>query len=128
MHDQALDPRAAVVAPAVVSAALDCLAHLTDIDPIRPHHMHLVARALGCREPEATALTWRLIATARLFDDPRWPAWSRYYKAAAPQRRRSFDRVLVLLVADMELDVDGWFDAGFFFDALLHQFAGCTLN
>lgn len=124
MQDQVLDARAAVVAPAVVGAALDCLAHLADIDPIRPHHMHLVARALGCREPEATALTWRLLATASLFNDPRWPAWSRYYKAASLQRRRSFDRVLVLLVADMELDADGSFDASVFFDTLLHHFAG----
>ncbi len=90
--------------------------------------MHLVARALGCREPEATALTLRLLATARLFNDPRWPAWSRYYKAASLQRRRSFDRVLVLLVADMELDADGFFDGSVFFDTLLHHFAGGPPN
>lgn len=123
MRPEVVDPRTALVSPAVVDAALDCLAYLADIDPVRPSHMYLVAKALGCREPEATALTLRLIATADLFNDPRWPAWSRYYKNGSAGRRRAFDRLLVLLIADMDLDATGRFPADQFFDALLTDFA-----
>lgn len=123
MHSQSIDPRTTVISPAVVSAALDCLAYLADIDPVRPSHMYLIAEALGCPEPEATALTWRLVATADLFNDPRWPAWSRYYRNGSTGRRRAFDRLLVLLIADMDLDATGRFPADKFFDALLTVFA-----
>ncbi|MBX9683034.1 MAG: hypothetical protein K2X41_04520 [Hyphomicrobium sp.] len=117
------DPRTAIVAPAVISAALDCLAVLTDIDPIRPSHMHLIAKALGCREPEAIALTLRLQATAHVLNDPRWPAWSRFYKAAAIDVRRQFDGRLVLLIAELELDAACRFPADRFFAALLDECA-----
>lgn len=117
------DPRTTVVAPAVISAALDCLAVLTDIDPIRPSHMHLIAQALGCREPVAMALTLRLQATAHVLNDPRWPAWSRFYKNGPIGVRRQFDRRLVLLIAELDLDGHCRFPADRFFAALLDEFA-----
>lgn len=117
------DPRSTVLSPAIVGAALDCLAALADIDPVRPSHVHLIARALGCREPEASALTLRLLATAALFNDPRWPAWLRFYNTAATDRRRAFDAVLVFLIADMAIDIHCRFPADHFFDVLLNTFA-----
>ena len=123
MHQSLNDPRSAVLSPAIVGAALDCLAALADIDPVRPSHMHLIASALGCREPEASALTLRLLATAVLFNDPRWPAWLRFYKTAVADRRRGFDAVLVFLIADMALDAHCHFPADHFFDVLLNTFA-----
>ena len=85
--------------------------------------MHLVARALGCCEPEASALTLRLLATAALFNDPRWPAWGHFYNNVVADRRRTFDAVLVFLIADMLLDVHCRFHADDFFDVLLNTFA-----
>lgn len=117
------DPRTVIVAPVIVSAALDCLAVLTDIDPIRPSHMHLIAKALGCREPEAMALTLRLQATAHVLNDARWPAWSQVYKTSQIGVRRQFDRRLVLLIAGLELDCRCRFPADRFFAALLDEFA-----
>lgn len=123
MHQSLNDPRSAVLSPVIVGAALDCLAALADIDPVRPSHMHLIARAHGCREPEASALTLRLLATAALFNDPRWPAWLRFYKTAVADRRRGFDAVLVFLIVDMALDAHCRFPADHFFDVLLNTFA-----
>lgn len=123
MRPSLTDPRTTTLSPAVVGAALDCLAALVVIDPVRPSHMHLIARALGCREPEASALTLRLLAAATLFNDPRWPAWLRFYKTAPIDRRRAFDAVLVLLIADMELDAHCRFPADQFFAGLLDTFA-----
>ena len=117
------DPKTIVIAPAVVSAALDCLAVLADLDPVRPSHMHMIAKALGCREPEATALTLRLRATAHVLNDPRWPAWSRLYKTAGIDVRRQFDCRLVLLIAELELDAACRFHADSFLAALLDEFA-----
>jgi len=117
------DPRTAVVAPFVISAALDCLAVLTDIDPLRPSHMHLIAKALGCRDPEAMALTFRLQATAHVLNDSRWPAWSRFYKSSQVGLRRKFDDRLVRLIAELELDSRCRFQADRFFAALLDEFA-----
>lgn len=117
------DPRSAVLSPAIVGAALDCIAALADIDPVRPSHMHLIARALWCREPEASALTLRLLATAVLFNDRRWPAWLHFYNNAVADRRRAFDAVLVFLIADMALDAHRRFPADHFFDVLLNTFA-----
>lgn len=123
MHPSLTDPRTATLSPAVVGAALDCLAVLADIDPVRPSHMHLIARALGCREPEASALTLRLLAAAELFNDLRWPTWLRFYKTAPTDRRRAFDAVLVFFIARMELDARCRFPADQFFDGLLDTFA-----
>ena len=123
MHPPSTDPRTIVIAPAIVSAALDCLAHLACLDPVRPSHMHLIARALGCAEPEAKALTLRLVATAIVFQDPRWPPWSCFYKAQSPAGRRIFDAVLVQAVAATALDRSGHFEADAFFGDLLHILA-----
>jgi hypothetical protein len=117
------DPRTIVIAPAVVSAALDCLAVLADLDPVRPSHMHMIAKALGCREPEATALTLRLRATAHVLNDPRWPAWSKFFKTAGIDVRRQFDWRIVLLITELELDAACRFPADRFFAALLVEFA-----
>lgn len=117
------DPRTVVVSPVVISAALDCLGVLADIDPIEPAHMHRIARALGCREPEATAVTLRLLATAAVLNDARWPAWSRFYRSQTTDGRRIFNTVLMQSVASLALDGHGRFDADSFFDELLHILA-----
>ena len=118
MHTAPIDPRTVVIAPAVVAAALDCLA-VFDHDPVSPGHMHLIATALGCREPEATALTLRLLATAAVLNDPRWTPWSRFYKSASRDDRRHFDRIFLLTVSGLPLDARGRFDANAFFGDLL---------
>lgn len=123
MHPSLTDPRTATLSPAVVGAALDCLAVLADIDPVRPSHMHLIARALGCREPEASALTLRLLAAAELFNDLRWPTWLRFYKSAVTDQRRVFDAVLMFLIGGMALDAHCRFPADHFFDVLLSTFS-----
>lgn len=123
MRPHVNDPRSAVLSPAIVGAALDCLAALADLYPVRPSHMHLIARALGCREPEASALTLRLLATAALFNDPRWPAWLRFYKSAVTDQRRVFDAVLMFLIGGMALDAHCRFPADHFFDVLLSTFS-----
>lgn len=123
MHTSSADPRTVVIAPAVVAAALDCLAHLACLDPVRPAHMHLIARALGCAGPEAQALTLRLVATAIVFHDPRWPAWSRFHKAQSLTGRRIFESTLTQAVACTPIDAAGRFHADAFFDDLLHILA-----
>ncbi|MEQ1613253.1 MAG: hypothetical protein ABL904_10910 [Hyphomicrobiaceae bacterium] len=117
------DPRTVVVSPVVISAALDCLGVLADLDPIQPAHMHRIARALGCREPEATAVTLRLLATATVLNDDRWLPWSRFYRRLTPDGRRIFNNVLMHAVASLALDSRGRFDADAFFDELLHILA-----
>ncbi len=117
------DPRAIAIAPAVISAALDCLGVLTDIDPIEPRHMHRIALALGCREPEATAVTLRLLATAAVLNDDRWLPWSRFHRNQTVDGRRIFDTALMHAVASLPLDHRGRFDADVFFDELLHILA-----
>ena len=123
MHTPSTDPRTIVIAPAIVSAALDCLAHLACLDPVRPSQMHLIARALGCAEPQARALRLRLVATAIVFQDPRWPPWSQFYKAQTRAGRRIFDAVLMQAIAATALDRSGHFEADAFFGELLHTLA-----
>lgn len=117
------DSRTIVIAPAVISAALDCLGVLADLDPIEPPHMHRIALALGCREPEATAITLRLLATAAVLNDDRWLPWSRFHKTQTPAGRCIFDTALMHAVATLPLDDRGRFDADVFFDELLHILA-----
>ncbi len=117
------DPRTIVIAPAVISAALDCLGVLADIDPIEPPHMHRIALALGCREPEATAVTLCLLATAAVLNDERWLPWARYHRNQTADGRRIFDTALMHAVATLPLDDRGRFDADVFFGELLHILA-----
>ena len=117
------DPRTVVIAPAVISAALDCLGVLADFNPIEPRHMHRIALALGCREPEATAVTLRLLATAAVLNDDRWLPWSRFHRIQTADGRRIFDTALMHAVASLPLDRRGRFDADVFFDELLHILA-----
>lgn len=117
------DPRTIVIAPAVMRAALDCLGVLADLDPIKPPHMHRIALALGCREPEATAGTLRLLATAAVLNDDRWLPWAHFHKNQIADGRRIFDFALMRAVAGLPLDRRGHFDASVFFDVLLDIFA-----
>lgn len=134
MPTRTADPRTIVIAPFVISAALDCLGVLADLDPIEPPHMHRIALALGCREPEATAVTLRLLATAAVLNDDRWLPWSRFHRNQTPAGRRIFDTALMRAVANLPLDRRGHFDADVFFGELLHSLAdphvihssGCT--
>lgn len=123
MHISPDNPQTVVSAPAVVSAALDCLAHLACLDPVCPAHMRMIAQALGCIGPEAQALTLRLVATGHVFQDPRWLSWSRFYQAQSPAGRRIFESTLTQAVTCMPIDNAGRFHADAFFDDLLHILA-----
>ncbi|NOT72072.1 MAG: hypothetical protein HOP09_12590 [Hyphomicrobium sp.] len=118
MQTFTVDPRTVVVTPAVIAAALDCLVAF-DHDPISPGHMHLIAQALGCREPEATALTLRLLATADVLNDRRWVPWSQLTRTMSRGDRQQFDRMFLLTVSSLPLDDCGRFDADAFFGDLL---------
>jgi hypothetical protein len=85
--------------------------------------VHRIALALGCREPEATAVTLRLLATAAVLNDDSWLPWSRFHRNQTPTGRRIFDTALMQTVASLPLDHRGHFNADVFFDELLHILA-----
>lgn len=120
MLSHAHDPRNVSIAPVVIAAALDCLACCGDLDPIAPDHMHLIAKALGCRDPEASALTMRLVAFAAVLQDVRWSSWMTARTQLACDGRRNFDIALTQIVADTALDARGRFNPDAVFENLLH--------
>lgn len=123
MHTHAADPKAVIIAPDLVAAALDCLAVIADLDPVGPVHIRAISEALGCREPEATALTLRIIATVDVMHDQRWQPWSRLHKSLTRDGRCIFDGVFIGIVATKPIDARGRFDADSMFAALLDEFA-----
>lgn len=112
------------VSAALVHAALDCIAHLADLDPLRPDRLRMIARALGTQALEGDALTLRLLAFAAVLNDDRWPAWVRLYRQLSAERRRTFDRRLAIMVACHPLDARGRLSAYAFYDGLLDVTAG----
>jgi hypothetical protein len=109
----------APVSPALVAAALDCLAFLPDGHRLEPSLLMEVTRTITADQSQAAALLVRIRATANILRDPRWPAWAMYYRASTPSQHRAFDAVMLDCVATLPLDAALRFSADAFFEALL---------
>ena len=109
----------APLAPALIGAALDCLAQLPDGYRLDPSLLINVARAIGCSNTETPALLTRIRAAAIVMNDPRWPAWPVAMKAAGVEARQAFDSALLQIIAALPLTQDLQFSTDSFFDALL---------
>ena len=84
----------APLAPALIGAALDCLAQLPDGHRLDPSLVVSVARAIGCSRSETPALLTRIRAAAIVMNDPRWPAWPVAMKTAGVEEQRPLHTVL----------------------------------
>ena len=109
----------APLAPALIGAALDCLAQLPDGHRLDPSLLVSVARAIGCSNSETPALLTRIRAAAIVMNDPRWPAWPVAMKTAGVEERHAFDAAMLQIIAALPLTQDLRFSADDFFDALL---------
>ena len=109
----------APLAPALIGAALDCLAQLPDGHRLDPSLLVSVARAIGCSNTETPALMTRIRAAAIVMNDPRWPAWPVAMKTAGVEERLAFDAAMLQIIAALPLTQDLQFSADDFFDALL---------
>ena len=109
----------APLAPALIGAALDCLAQLPDGHRLDPALLVSVARAIGCSNSETPALLTRIRAAAIVMNDPRWPAWPVAMKTAGVEERQAFDVALLRIIAGLPLTDDLWFSGDEFYDALL---------
>ena len=106
--------------PALIGAALDCLAQLPDCQRrLDPSLLVCVARVIGCSNTETAALIARIRASAIVMNDPRWPEWSASFKAVADEQRQALDASLLWAIAALPLTRDLNFNADDFFDALL---------
>jgi hypothetical protein len=115
------DPRitTAPIPPALVAAALDCLAFMPDGHRLEPSLLIAVTRTITANRHEADALLVRIRAAAIILGDPRWPSWSAYFRASTPEMHRAFDVVMLDCVATLPLDASMKFCPDEFFDALL---------
>lgn len=109
--------------PAVIGAALDCLAAVPEFELHDPAHFQALAAALGLPRGDALTLIRRLAAAARVMEDPRWRPWTRYARTLPPPARARFDAMVLALIAGMPLPALAMFDADCFFDALLGRAA-----
>ena len=105
--------------PALIGAALDCLAQLPDGHRLDPPLLVSVARAIGCSTSETPALLTRIRAAAIVMNHPRWPAWPLSMKSASVEQRQIVDVAMLTIIAAMPLTADLTFSADAFFDALL---------
>ena len=106
--------------PALIGAALDCLAQLPDCQRrLDPSLLVCVARVIGCSNTETPALLVRIRAAAIVMNDPRWPEWSGPIKAAVVEQRQAFDMALLRIIAGLPLTPDLNFNVANFFEALL---------
>ena len=106
--------------PALIGAALDCLAQLPDCHRrLDSSLLVCVARVIGCSNSETPALLARIRAAAIVMNDPRWPEWSASFKVAADEQRQAFDAAMLQIIAALPLTQDLQFSADDFFDALL---------
>ena len=106
------------VPPALIGAALDCLAQLPDGHRLDPPLLISVARAIGCSSSETPALL-------TVMNDPRWPAWPVAMKSASANERRIFDAAMLTIIAAMPIAADLTFSADAFFDAQLASVLPC---
>jgi hypothetical protein len=98
------DPRSAPLPPAVIGAALDCLATMPSANPLEPSTMAAIGRAIGCTHDEAAALAIRVRAAALILADNCWRPWSAYHKALPREEKQVFDQAFVTTVAELPLD------------------------
>ena len=105
--------------PALIGAALDCLAQLPDGHRLDPVLLVSVARAIGCSKSETPALLTRIRAAAIIMNHPRGPAWPIAMKTASDDERRIFDAAMLTIIAELPLTADLNFSADAFFDVLL---------
>ena len=111
--------------PALIGAALDCLAQLPDGHRLDPVLLASVARAIGCNNSETPALPTRIRAAAIVMYDTRWTAWPIAMNSASADERRIFDAAMLTIIAAMPLTADLTFSADAFFDALLARVLPC---
>ena len=111
--------------PALIGAALDCLAQLPDGHRLDPSLLVSVARAIGCSNSETPALLTRIRAAAIVMNHPRWPAWPIAMKSASVDERRIFDAAMLTIIAELPLTADLKFSADAFFDVLLSRTLPC---
>jgi hypothetical protein len=116
------NPRTATapIPPALVAAALDCLAFLPDGTlRLEPSLLTAITRKITTNTRDADALLVRIRAAAIIFGDPRWQTWSTHFRASTPEMYRAFDAVMLDCVATLPLDASLKFCPDEFFDALL---------
>ena len=109
----------ASIPPALVAAALDCLAFMPNGHRLEPSLLIAVTRTITTNTRDADALVVRIRAAAIILADPRWQNWSTYFRASTPEMRRAFDVVMLDCVATLPLDASLKFCPDEFFDALL---------
>ena len=97
-------PATAPIPPAIVAAVLDCLAFMPDGHRLAPTLLMAVTRTVTTNTNEADALLVRIRAAAIILCDPRWQAWSTYFRASTPAMHRAFDVVMLDCVATLPLD------------------------
>ena len=111
----------APISPALIASALDCLAVIPTNSRLDAALMTAVAREIGCCEAATPTLIIRMRAAAIVFCDPRWSAWSTYFKSCGPDARIAIDAVIVTAIAELPLTAAFRFDPDRFFSALLDQ-------
>ena len=109
----------APIPPALVAAALDCLAFMPNGHRLEPSLLIAVTRTITTNTRDADALLVRIRATAIILGDPRWQNWSAYFRASTQEMHRAFDVVMLDCVATLPLDASLKFCPDEFFDALL---------
>jgi hypothetical protein len=107
------------IPPALIGAALDCLAQLPDGHRLCPALLRSVAHVIGCDRADTPALLARIRATAIIMNDPRWPPWSAHFQTCTAEQRQVFETALLGIIAGLPLLMDLTFHADAFFDALL---------
>jgi hypothetical protein len=107
------------IPPALIGAALDCLAELPDGHQLCPMLLKAVAHVIGCDRAYTPALLARIRAAAIAMNDPRWPPWSAHFNTCAAEQRQAFETALLRIIAELPLLLDLTFHADAFFDALL---------
>ena len=107
------------IPPALIGAALDCLAQLPDGHRPDPTLRVSIAHAIGCNEAETPALLTRIRAAAVVMNDPRWPVWPVHLRTSTAEERQAFDAAMLRIIAELPLSPDLKFHADAFFDALL---------
>jgi hypothetical protein len=118
----------ASISPALVAAALDCLAFIPDGHRLEPSLLIAVTRTVAPNVGEADALLVRIRAAAIVFCDPRWPKWSAYFKAQDRATRAAFDHAVLAVVAELPLNAALQFAPTDFLNAVLERVDAATCN
>ena len=103
----------------LIAAAFDRLAQIPAGSRIEPEPLIAMARSIGCRDTEISALLVRIRAAAIVLADPRWSPWAAYFETCDPQARCVFDAGLPSVIAELPLDSALRFEADRFFRVLL---------